>query len=83
MLITYLFATTALCAQEMVVKGRITNLDGEPVEYATVGISGTKNGTLTSHDGTFELAIPQECHDTLTARHVSYSEARMNTYYCL
>ena len=77
LLITYLFATTALCAQEMVVKGRITDPGGQPVEYATIGIPGTKNGTLTSLEGYFELLLPKECHDTLIVSHVSYSEARI------
>ena len=73
LLITYLFATTALCAQEMVVKGRITDPGGQPVEYATIGIPGTKNGTLTSLEGYFELLLPKQCHDTLIVSHVSYS----------
>ena len=77
LLIIYLLVATSLTAQDIVVRGRITDPGGQPVEYATIGIPGTKNGTLTSHDGTFELAIPQECHHTLTARHVSYSEARI------
>ena len=59
-----------LSAQENVkVKGRIINRQGEAVEYVQVGVPGLRIGTISTVDGRFEIDIP--C-DTLEFFHVSY-----------
>ena len=62
-----------LCAQENVkVKGRIIDQQGEAVEYVQVGVPKRQIGTISSVDGRFEIDIP--C-DTLEFFHVSYQPA--------
>ena len=64
-------------AQDIVLEGRVTNPEGIGVEYATIGVPGTRYGTLTGSEGRFTLALPQGCNDTLSVSHVSYSEAKI------
>ena len=62
-----------LCAQENVkVKVRIIDQQGEAVEYVQVGVPKRQIGTISSVDGRFEIDIP--C-DTLEFFHVSYQPA--------
>ena len=62
-----------LCAQENVkVKGRIIDQQGEAVEYVQVGVPKRQIGTISTVDGRFEIDIP--C-DTLEFFHVSYQPA--------
>ena len=72
-----LSATTTIAAQNITVKGRIVSEEGAAVEYATIGIPGTKNGTLSGIDGVFELTLPQECNDTIVASHVSFGDVKL------
>ena len=51
------------------VKGRIVNGQGEPVEYVHVGIPKLRLGTISTVDGCFEISAPR---DTLEFFHVSY-----------
>lgn len=54
---------------EVPVKGRIVNRQGEAVEYVQVGIPKLHRGTISSADGRFEISVPR---DTLSFFHVSY-----------
>ncbi|MBO7618444.1 MAG: hypothetical protein J6T22_14755 [Bacteroidales bacterium] len=59
-----------LFAQENVkVKGRIINEQGEAVEYVQIGMPRRQIGTISTADGRFEMEVP--C-DTLEFFHVSY-----------
>ena len=72
-----LLTTTSIAAQDIMLKGRILSEEGETVEYAAIGIPGTKNGTLSDSDGRFELTLPQECNDTIVVTHVSYDDVKI------
>lgn len=72
-----LLIATSIAAQDIRVKGRIVGEEGAAVEYATIGIPGTKSGTLSGIDGEFELTLPQECNDTIVASHVSYGDVKI------
>ena len=72
-----LSAATTIAAQNITVKGRIVSEEGAAVEYATIGIPGTKNGTLSGIDGEFELTLPQGCNDTIAVSHVSYGDVKL------
>ena len=62
-----------LFAQENVkVKGRIINKQGEAVEYVQIGLPKRQIGTVSTVDGRFEMDVP--C-DTLEFFHVSYQPA--------
>ena len=68
-----LFLPLCLSAQESVlVRGRIVNERGEPVEYVQVGLPERYLGTISTADGHFEISVPP---DTLAFRHVSYETA--------
>lgn len=54
---------------EVTVKGRIVNRQGEAVEYVQVGIPKLHRGTISTEDGRFEISVPR---DTLSFFHVSY-----------
>lgn len=54
---------------EVPVKGRIVNRQGEAVEYVQVGIPKLHRGTISTEDGRFEISVPR---DTLSFFHVSY-----------
>ena len=62
-----------LLAQENVpIKGRIINEQGEAVEYVQIGLPKRQIGTISTADGRFEMEVP--C-DTLEFFHVSYQPA--------
>ena len=72
-----LLAATSATAQDFTIKGKIVCEEGTAVEYATIGIPGTKSGTLSGIDGAFELALAQECNYTIVATHVSYGDVKI------
>ena len=72
-----LLAATSTSAQDITIKGKIRSEEGTAVEYATVGIPGTKNGTISGIDGEFELTLPQGCNDTIAVSHVSYGDVKL------
>ena len=76
-----LLAATSTTAQDITIKGRILTEEGTAVEYATIGIPGTKNGTLSGIDGEFELTLPQGCNDTIVASHVSFGDVKIPAAY--
>ena len=69
-LLTLLLCPVFVLAQENVtVKGRIINQQGDAVEYVQVGIPKLRTGAISTADGHFEITIPA---DTLQFFHVSY-----------
>ena len=66
--LTVLLTTLALftvslweaAAQNMEVKGKVTDTSGEPLIAVTVYESGnTSNGTVTDMDGNYTISVPQ------------------------
>ncbi len=58
--IVFLLMCTAVFAQEVTIKGKVTSkADGEPILGANVIIKGTKRGTSTDFDGNYEIKIKQ------------------------
>ncbi len=55
-LITILISTTILEAQ--VIKGKITNQSGDPVQYSTVYIQELRQGTTANAKGDYEIKLP-------------------------
>lgn len=50
---------------QSIVKGLLKSEIGEPIAYANIGIEGSKYGTSSFEDGTFELKLPKEIESTL------------------
>ena len=72
-LLAFLLFPFAVFGQDNVsIKGRIVNEQGEPVEYVQVGVPRLQIGTISSEDGHFEISVPG---DTLVFFHVSYQPA--------
>jgi len=69
LLALFLMPFSVFGQENVSVKGRIINEQGEAVEYVQVGIPKLQLGTISSADGHFEIATP--C-DTLEFFHVSY-----------
>lgn len=55
LLICVLFLSNIFCFSQGIVRGKITNTKGEPIERATVKVSGEKFITLSKSDGSFEI----------------------------
>ena len=61
---------SAASAQSLVVSGSVTDLEGYPLEGATIIIKGTTQGTVTNQEGRFELTAPQNAE--LIASYLGY-----------
>lgn len=54
----------AVLAQKTLVKGSVTDTDGEPLMGANVVVNNTKLGVITSTEGKFELLLDaQKSHE--------------------
>jgi len=65
------FLPFTLLAQTKVIKGRILDENGKPVQGATVAVRGSKTGTQTDKDGNFTITVPNATA-TLTVSSVGY-----------
>src|SRR4051812_20732807 len=45
-------------AQDIVVSGKVSNNNGEPLAGATIRVKGTNRSNLTKDDGTFQVTVP-------------------------
>lgn len=73
---TVLFALL-LCvnmyAQGLIVKGHITDSNGEPVIGANIVVKGTTIGTITDFDGNFSLEVPDK-NSVLRIGYIGYKD---------
>lgn len=60
------------------VHGKVTDMQGDALEFVTVRVAGTAIGTNTGLDGTFKLSCPTPANDTLTVvfTSIGYEELR-------
>ncbi|SEK67374.1 TonB-dependent receptor [Parapedobacter koreensis] len=58
-------------AQEVIIKGRVVNPDGDPLQGANVFIKGTVSGSSTDETGAFSFATTIRGDTVLVARHVA------------
>ena len=52
-------SATTLFAQNVTVKGKVTDSSGEPVIGASVVVQGSKTGVVTDMNGQFSLSVPE------------------------
>jgi formylglycine-generating enzyme required for sulfatase activity len=67
--------TTPVAAQtRMVIKGAVLDAQTkEPLSFASVGVVGRSEETITAANGSFELLVPATCiNDTLKVRYLGY-----------
>lgn len=65
-----LLLSLGLSAQNITVKGTVTDVNGEPVIGAAVLVKGTKDGVQADLDGAYSITVPSEA--TLTFSAISY-----------
>lgn len=60
------------------VHGKVSDMQGDALEFVTVRVAGTAIGTNTGLDGTFKLSCPTPANDTLTVvfTSIGYEELR-------
>jgi hypothetical protein len=75
-LLLMLFSPLLLQAQQTIkVKGIVLQETGLPVEFATVAIKGSSQGTSTNQNGEFTLVIPNQFPVIIAATCIGYEEA--------
>ncbi len=57
---------------DRVVKGKVTGENGEALPGVSVVLKGTRRGTISAADGSFELAVPEDGNDRLVFSFVGY-----------
>ena len=78
LLVSMLVSLAANC--QVKIHGKVTSVDGDPLEFVTVRVAGTAVGTNTGLDGTFRMSCPQPANDTLTVVFtlIGYDELQRN-----
>lgn len=63
---------------QLKIHGKVTDMQGDALEFVTVRVAGTAIGTNTGLDGTFKLSCPTPANDTLTVvfTSIGYEELR-------
>ena len=61
-----------------IVKGKVTNAKGEPLQNVSVLIVGTKTGTTTNNEGRFTITAPDNKNFVLEFSSVGYQTKRVN-----
>lgn len=61
-------------AQNAAVRGKVTDLDGVPLQSVSVNVKGTVAGTTTKADGTFSLSVTRTGADVLVFSFVGYND---------
>ena len=56
--ILLILISTSPVSQAQILKGKITNQSGEPIQYATVYIQELKQGTTANTKGDYEIRLP-------------------------
>ncbi|MFW6275865.1 MAG: carboxypeptidase-like regulatory domain-containing protein, partial [bacterium] len=73
LLIIFLTLEIGVSAQnKTLIKGRVINEAGNPLELVNIIISGNFSGTTTSPDGFFEIAVAPESPVILQFSHLEY-----------
>lgn len=60
--------------KRMVVKGRVTDMKGEPLPGVTIRLEGTSLGVTTNQDGRYEMTVPERKGLVLVASFIGMKE---------
>lgn len=77
LLIMAAFSITALGQQEMTVRGRVTDTQGEPLPGVNIVVKGTTTGTITDVDGNYELNVPDPSNAVLVFKFVGFADSEI------
>jgi TonB-linked SusC/RagA family outer membrane protein len=76
-LLLALFSSLALFAQQKRVTGKVSDVDGKPLEAVTVGIKGTNTNVVTNDKGEFSITVPSNI-TVLKFSSAGYNYAEVN-----
>lgn len=71
-----MMAAIGVYARSVKFSGKVTNKEGDPVEFATVAVAGTAIGTNTDLKGMYSLSVAEADTIVLTFRSVGYREIK-------
>ena len=71
-----MFLCSAIYAQNVTVKGSVTDKTGEPVIGATVKTAGSKTGVITNVDGEYVISCPSNA--ILEFNYIGYQTQKIN-----
>jgi TonB-dependent starch-binding outer membrane protein SusC len=77
LLLQLLFSSEVVFAQNRILKGRVVNDTGQPVQKATVQIKGTSSGTTTDDNGDFQISVPSTATIVISAVDFTTQEIRV------
>jgi TonB-linked SusC/RagA family outer membrane protein len=75
LLFTALLSTLSALSQNKTIKGKVTDEAGIPIPGASVSVNGTKSGTITQADGSFEVSAPEK--SSVSVSIVGYGAAEL------
>lgn len=70
----FFFLPALTMAQGNIVTGKVVDISGSPIPNVSILIKGTKIGTSTASDGTFQLNLPKQKENTLVFTSVGYEK---------
>ena len=73
----FLFTSILVNAQVFTVKGTVYNENAEPLPGGTIAVIGSKTGTISNADGTFEVNLPSGKY-TIEAKFLGYKSAQQS-----
>ena len=76
--LTFLLISNLILAQTGNIKGRITNRDGEGIQFVNITLKNTKQGTITNEDGDFLLKNIKVGDQTIITQFVGLTSKQKN-----
>lgn len=73
-----LMSSESALAQNGTVSGKVTRIDGQPVQRASVLVKGTNNGTSTDDNGNFRITVPPDATLVVSAVDLITREINVN-----
>ncbi len=71
-LLVFALSMRAQNTQQATLKGKLTDKEGKPIDFANIFVKNTKKGTSTNKYGEFSLKIPANKNLTIIISHLEY-----------
>lgn len=75
-----LLSFTVQAQDKAIIFGKVTNEQGQPVEYANVAVLGYAGGVATDNKGNFELSIPALTELTMVVSFIGYKKQMFRVF---
>ncbi|MDQ3292104.1 MAG: carboxypeptidase-like regulatory domain-containing protein, partial [Bacteroidota bacterium] len=70
--LNWLFFPVLVFAQQATVTGLVTDDTGTPLEFASVFLKGSANGSQTNATGKFKIFVPADREISLVIKYIGY-----------